>query len=257
MWDNLTDPASHAAEGPDLTPIMKELLAILTPIALLNGMLILPSNIIGIVTALSSRKPDLTAGSYISGIFLPHFIFGLLLTIGLYTAFDQARDWMHEIWRDPNTLFVILQILIGAAMILFGYRLSHAGKQQSDYPSYRSMSPLKAFSVAAGLTIIKLPAAVPYFAAIDQILRAYPPVLGVLTALLFYNSVFLIPLVLIVMVRRLFGIQADRILSVVSDFFNRWGKRLMFIGLLGLGVILVLDAIGWFLGMPLLPAYKP
>ncbi len=36
---------------------------------------------------------------------------------------------------------------------------------------------------------------------------------------------------------------------------ERRGKRLLFFGLLGLGLVLVIDAVGWFLGFPLLPTY--
>jgi hypothetical protein len=41
----------------------------------------------------------------------------------------------------------------------------------------------------------------------------------------------------------------------VARFLKRWGKQLLFFGLLGLGVVLVVDAIGWFFGFPLLPTY--
>ncbi len=117
------------------------------------------------------------------------------------------------------------------------------------------MTPVRAFSVAAGLTITKLPGALLYFAAIDQILQADPTVLGIMTALLYFNFIFLLPLVSIVVARRLFGTRTDPILAVVSRFFNRRGKQLMFFGFLGLGVVLVVDAVGWFWGFPLLPTY--
>lgn len=141
-------------------------------------------------------------------------------------------------------------------MVLFGYRLSRVTRQhQPDNASSMLMTPIGAFSVAAGLTITKLPGALLYFAAIDQILRADPTVPGIVTALLYYHLIFLFPLMLIVLARRLFGTRTDPILAAVSRFFKRRGKRLMFFGYLGLGMVLVVDALGWFLGFPLLPTY--
>jgi cytochrome c biogenesis protein CcdA len=234
---------------------MIELLAVLTPIALLNSVVILPGGIIGIIASLGARKPILTASAFIAGQFLPHFAFGLLLAFGVDTAFDQANVWLQDTWRDPNIHLVLLQLVIGGAMVLFSYRLSRASQHRPDNESSKLMTPVGAFSVAAGLTITKLPGALLYFAAIDQILRAYPTVLGIVTALLYYNLTFLLPLMLIVLARRLFGTRTDPILAAVSRFFERRGKRLMFFGFLVLGTVLVVDAVGWFLGFPLLPTY--
>ncbi len=111
-----------------------------------------------------------------------------------------------------------------------------------------------AFSIAAGLTVVGLPSALLYFAAIDQILRADLRAPGIVNAVLFYNVVYLSPLMLIVLSRRLFGARADPLFGAVARFLERWGKRLMFFGLLGLGAVLVADAIGWFIGFPLLPS---
>ena len=142
-------------------------------------------------------------------------------------------------------------------MVLFGYRLSNVNPnpERSEKASSIPMSPLRAFSVSAGFTIIKLPGALLYFAAIDQILRAGPTVFVIVKALLFYNLIYLLPLMLVVLARRLFGMRVDPVLAALSRFFDRWGKRLIFFGMLGLGVVLVVDAVGWFFGFPLLPTY--
>ena len=236
---------------------MKELLAVLTPIALINSLWILPTGIIGVIASLGDQKPTLTANAFIAGIFVPHLAFGLLLAIGVDTAIDQVKVWMQDTWRDPDVPLVLLQLAIGAVLGLFGYRLSSARPKQerSDDTSSTPMTPVGAFSVGAGLTIIKLPGALLYFAAIDQILRADPAVWGIAKALLYYNLVYLLPLMLIVLAHQLFGTRIDPVLAAVSRFFDRWGKRLMLFGLLGLGVVLVVDAVGWFLGFPLLPTY--
>ncbi len=234
---------------------MNTLLAVLTPIALINSVAILPSGIAGVVAALGARKPVLTARAFVAGKFVPHFAFGLLLTFGLDAAFDQLGVWTRDVWQDPATPVVVLQLIIGAVMVVFGYRLSRLSQHRPDGASSTPMTPFRAFSVAAGLTLVGLPGALLYFAAIDQILRADLTALGIVTAVLYYNVVYLLPLMLIILSRRLLGTRVDPIFGAVARFFERWGKQLMFFGLLGVGVVLAADAVAWFLGFPLLPRY--
>ena len=231
---------------------MTALLAVLTPIALVNSVSILPSGIAGVVASQGTPKPTLTASAFITGKFLPRFAFGLLLVIGLDTAVDRVNVWMQDMWRDPDVLLVVLQLFIGGAMVVFGYRLSNARKQRSDYPSSIPVTPIRAFFVAAVMTIMGPPGGLLYFMAIDQILRADPTLLGIVKALLYYNLILLLPLMLIVLACRLLGERGDPIFAAVSRFFDQWGKRLLFFGLLGLGVVLVVDALGWFMGFPFL-----
>ena len=233
---------------------MTALLVFLTPIALINSVSTLPSGIAGVAASLGAEKPFLTASAFIAGKFVPRFAFGLLLAIGLDYAFDGLRVRTREAWQDPDALVVLLQLVIGAVMVIFGYYLSHASRQRLDHASSTPLTPASAFSIAAGLTVVGLPSALLYFAAIDQILRADLRAPGIVNAVLFYNVVYLSPLMLIVLSRRLFGARSDPLYGAVARFLERWGERLMFFGLLGLGAVLVADAIGWFIGFPLLPS---
>lgn len=234
---------------------MAALLAVLTPIALINSVSTLPPSMAGVVASLSARQPYLTASAFIAGKFMPLFTFGLLLAIGLDTAFDQLKVKAQGVWRDPGVIFVTLQFVIGAVMILLAYQLSRSKKNQSERKSTVQMSPMGAFSVAAGATLIGLPGALFYFAAIDQILRADLNAVGIVKAILFYNVLYLSPLILVVLLRRVFGTRADLFFRAVTKFFERWGKRLVSFGLFALGAVLVADAVGWFTGFRLLPIY--
>ena len=234
---------------------MTALLAILTPIALINSVTILPSGIAVVVTSLAARQPYLTAIAFIAGKFLPQFIFGLLIVIGLDSAFDQISVWASDVWRNPNALAVSLQLVIGAIMVVFGYHLSRVGPTPLDNTPSAAMTPANAFTLGAGLTVFGLPANLFYFAAIDQILRADLLIPGTLKAVLFYNVVFLAPLMLVVLSRWLFGTRADPLFEAVARFTQQRGKRIVFFGMLGIGAVLVADAIGWFFGFQVLPSY--
>jgi hypothetical protein len=94
---------------------------------------------------------------------------------------------------------------------------------------------------------------VPYFAAIDLILRAEVTLLQRMLALGFYNFVFVSPLVAIVALRLTLGERSTDFLNAIKRFFERWGQRLIVALLLVLGVVLVADGIGWSPGHPLIP----
>lgn len=234
---------------------MIPLLVILSPIALIYSLAILPSGVASIAASMVARKPYFTAIAFIAGKFTPSFIFGLLIAIGLDTAFDRISVWFSDFWRNPSVLAVLLQLLIGAVMVVFGYRLSQSKPELPDAESTPAMTPAAAFTVGAGLTSVGLPGNLFYFAAIDQILRADLSIPGIVTAVLYYNLLVLAPLMLIVLSRRLVGARADPLFSAVADFFRRRGKSLLFYGMLGIGALMVVDAIGWFIGFPLLPGY--
>ena len=103
------------------------------------------------------------------------------------------------------------------------------------------------------LTLVGLPGAFPLFAAIDQILRSDPsPQVKVMT-LVFYNLVFVLPLCAAVMVRVVLGERSVPILKRINDVVPRIARRVVIGGLVIVGVLLMLDGIGWFLGHPLLP----
>jgi cytochrome c biogenesis protein CcdA len=236
---------------------MYVLLAVLTPIAFVSSLARLPGGIAGLVATHEGSKPTLIASAYIAGIFVPQFVFGLLLALGLNSVINQINVWMQNMWRDPDTLFVALQLVIGAVMIVFGYRLSRDSQHRPETTSSTPTTPVQAFLVAGFLTIIGLPRALLYFAAVDLILRAYLNLPGIVKALLYYNFINLLPLMLIVVLRRLLGTRSDAIFAAAARFLERWGKRLIFCGLLVLGLALVADAIGWFLGFPLIaPGFR-
>ncbi len=232
---------------------MTTLLALLTPIALVTSLTTLPPSAAGVVASLGTRQPYLTASAFIVGKFVPFFTFGLLLAIGLDTAFDQLKTRAQGVWQDPSVIFVSLQLVIGAAMLVLAYYLSRASKSPPGSESAAQMTPIAAFSVAATATLLGLPGALFYFAAIDQILRSDLTAWQIVKAILFYNMIYLFPLVLIVLSRRLFGTRADLFFNALTKFFQQWGKRLMSYGMYFLGAVLVADAVDWFSGFPLLP----
>jgi cytochrome c biogenesis protein CcdA len=234
---------------------MNNLLAILTSIALVNSVLFLPTGITGIAASFATKKPFLTAIAFVAGKFTPHFLFGLLIAVGLDSAFDALKLRAKDAWQSPDNWLVAAQLIIGVAMIVVAILVSRGSKDPASPKSTKPVTPLGAFSVSAGMTLVGLPGALLYFAAIDQVLRANLTSPGVVVAILYYNLVLVSPLLLVILLRRLLGGMVDPLFAAISRFFERWGKKIVLFALLGVGTILALDAIGWFIEFPLLPSY--
>jgi hypothetical protein len=234
---------------------MTTLLAVLAPIALMNSLLLLPRGLAGLAVALGSRQPILTASALIAGMFVPNLAFGSLVALGLDITFDQLGARASHLWQQRDALVIGLQFVIGLVMLVAAYRLSRLEPRPEEDMSPQGMTPIGTFSVSAGMTLMGLPSAVLYFAAIDQILRADLAAAGTLKALLFFNVICMTPLVLLVLSRGLLGTRSEALFRSATRLVARLGRPLVSVGLTGLGALLAADAIGWFVGLPLLPAY--
>ena len=158
-----------------------------------------------------------------------------------------------RVWNDPETEELIFQILVGLVACAVAIRMARARKPHKEKTAAGGMTPVQAFVAGAGLTIVGMPGAVPYFAAADLILRADVMRPHQVSALFYYNLVFVAPLAAIIALRLSLGERGAGVLNGVKRFLDKWGRRAMVAALLVFGVVLVADGIGWFLGRPLIP----
>jgi len=93
--------------------------------------------------------------------------------------------------------------------------------------------------------------ALPYFAAIDQILRAGLDSLQTILGVLYYNLIFISPLVVLVVIGIILGPGAKSLFEKLVAWLLHFGKQLITLALYVLGIVLIADAIGWYLNMPL------
>ena len=232
---------------------MKTIILILTPISLVDSTSIIPLSILPLIILLSGSRPVLGSVAFLTGIFATYLILGILIALGLSSMFDQINVYLTQIWKHPDTLDLITQIIIGVILLVFGFRRPRARDSRGDSGISESITPPKAFIIAAGLVIIGMPGALPYLAAIDQLLRADLTRFEVVLALLYYNVLFISPLSVLVFIRVLFPNQSDSIFDFIKDLITKWGRRVIVTLLVILGLVMVVDGIGWFLGIPLIP----
>ncbi len=232
---------------------MAELVLVLTPIALLDSTSIIPLSIVLLVILLGGPSPLFRSTALLVGIFVTYLVCGLLVLFGLQSVFDAINAYALEVWQDPNTEELIFQILIGFVLAALGLRIARARKQQTEKKAPTAMTASQAFLAGAGMTIVGLPGAVPYLAAIDLILRSDQTTRQEVMVLVVYNIVFVAPLAAIVASSLVLGGRSERLLHGIRGFFDRWGQRLIVSAMLVLGALLMMDGVGWFLGTPLIP----
>jgi len=232
---------------------MMTIILILAPISLLDSTSIIPLSLLPLIILLSGRRPILGSGAFLAGIFTTYLICGILIALGLSSMFGQINTYVVQIWKHPHSLELILQIIIGIILLIFGIRRPRARESMGDSGVSESITPPKAFIIASGLTIIGMVGALPYLAAIDLLLRADLTEFEMVLALFYYNVVYILPLAALVCIRVFLPHQSERIFDFIKDLIANWGRRVIATLLVILGLVMVVDGIGWFLGMPLIP----
>lgn len=251
---------------------MQDLLLIIIPIALVDTLMVLPSNGLVIITQLRSSQPILRALAYLAGFFLATFGSGLLIAFGLQWLFDEIERILFNVVLNPSFLEYVLQFIIGAALLVFAYFVflevnRQRKKIQTALPDEREKQAKEKaatsgivgnFVLGFSLSIVGMPSAIPYFAAIDQMLKATVGVGGVLIALLIYNLIVIAPLLLFVFVYAIVGERAATVMGRVSNMASQAAGWLIFAMLMVIGIVFVGDVLVLILsGGRLLPLPNP
>lgn len=237
---------------------MFELILTLTAISLLDSMSAVPIALIPLAIILNSRRPIIGALSFISGGFVVYFIFGAFILLGLDTVIDEyAGKFIRYMQSNPNCVELIIQIFIGFLMIYFAWKLSQKTTSSDSLNNTNKtygndFTPVKAFTLSATINILGMWGALPYFAAIAQILKADLTTTSMVWILAYYNLVFTLPLIGFIILRIIMGDKATALLEKISQFFSHWGKQIFIVSLYLLGPLLIADGVGWFVGYPIL-----
>ena len=233
---------------------MLDLLTTITAISLIDSLSMLPFMAMALAVLLSGRNPYATATAFLLGIFLSYFASGVVIALGLGEIINRVTAALVHWFKNPSALDYYLSIAIGLALILLGYRWATARRARAEKKKPDAgAGPGKAFLLGAGAVIAGLWGALPYFAAVDQILKADVSVAGVVGALAFYNVIFVSSGVVLVLVRVLLGTRADAVFGAIKQLFAVWGKRILIGAMVLLGAVMVADGVGWMLGRPLIP----
>ncbi len=103
---------------------MVELLLILTPIALIDSTSIVPLSLVPLAVLFTSRRPLAGTIAFLSGLFFSYLVGGIVIYFGLGAVIDSVNRMAERIWEHPDTIDLILQIVIGLGLLLVVVRMA-------------------------------------------------------------------------------------------------------------------------------------
>lgn len=234
--------------------MMLQLLAILTPIALIDSSSVTPLSLVPLASMLAGQRPYRTAFGFLGGLFVSYWVMALAFVFGLSAVFMRLNAWLSHRWHHPEPADFMLEVLLGLVLLFFGMRIALKRRAKtSEREAPQKMTAASAFGFGVMINVVGFPGALPYFAAADQILRADPPPLMIALAVSYYVILFILPLTAIVLVRALAGAKGDALMAAVKTFFDTWGRRVLMVALLLLGAVMVVDGVTYLMGKPIFP----
>jgi len=224
---------------------MGELLAILTPLLVVD---FLNPLLLGLlVFAAATPRPVTNSVAMLIGHTLAYFAAGVAIAYGL----ELVTAFLVDYWNNPPPLAFILSLVLGVACFYWVLRPAKADRQpdRADW----QLTPARGFYYGVAMSLFGAPFALPYIAAIDQILKAELSLGQSYVALLVYNAGYALPFVVVPLAVIVMGPRAKPFLERFNDFVIALVSKSMpwLIGLIG--TWLVFDGAYYFIvGKPVI-----
>lgn len=217
---------------------MSDLLALLTPLLVVD--FINPVLLGLLVFAAASDRPVLNSTAMLLGHTATYFVCGVAIAHGL----ERISGFLIDYWNNPPTLAFVLSIIVGLYCFYWVFRPPVADRS-ADNPVW-DLTPARCLAFGAAISVVGAPFALPYLAAIDQILKAKLDFLPSLTVLGIYNAAYAAPFLVVPGAVLVLGERAKPFLERVADRTVRVVDSIMpwLVGLLG--VWLVFDGVYYF-----------
>jgi len=188
------------------------------------------------VYAAGSKRPVSVSSAMLLGHTAAYMACGVILAYSIEKL--SAR------LANPQTVDFVIELVIACALLWLVLRTrKDKGKRPDE--NTPEFTLWKAFAFGAVINIIGIPFAVPYFAAIDQLLKSDLDTMGVVTGLAIYNAAYALPFLLIPLLTAIMGDRSKPILARVNGFMEKAGDIIMPLLLLAIGLALLLDSV-WF-----------
>ena len=161
--------------------------------------------------------------------------------IGLALTFDIIMDRLV----NPAFIDYILSLLVGTLLLWAAWGVRGDKQQQKPASNMEQLTPIKAFGIGAIINIVGLPFALPYFAALDQILKADLTVADSALVIIGYNIGYALPFLVVPLLAIAMGERSRPVLARVNEKVDRVSAILMPFILAIVGIALVADAISY------------
>ena len=188
------------------------------------------------VYAAGSRRPVAASSAMLLGHTTAYMICGVVLAYSIEKLSTRLAN--------PLTIDFVIEFIIGCALLWLVFRTRKDSGQRPDEQT-PEFTVWKAFSFGAVVNLIGIPFAVPYFAAIDQLLKSDLDTRGMVSALVLYNLAYALPFMLIPLLTGMMGDRSKPILARVNGIMEKASDVIMPLLLLAIGLALLIDSV-WF-----------
>ena len=214
---------------------MMDLFAVLLPILLVD--FLNPVLFAMMVYAAGSGRPVASSSALLAGHTLAYFIAGVAIAHGM----DRISDRL----ANPQQIDFIISGLVGIGLLVMVLPTRKKGAPTAAEPEWE-LTPAKCFGFGAVVNFVGIPFALPYFAVVDQLLKADLSTTESLTVLGIYNLGYALPFIIVPAMVAVSGESAKPLLEKINGFIGKASDLLMPWMLGALGLFLVADSVAYF-----------
>lgn len=190
-----------------------------------------------LVYAAGSDKAVINSLALLLGHTVAYFSAGIAVALGL----GQVTDFL----ANPSAIDYLLGLIIGLLLLWLAWPRA-AEPEQKKPEQTGALTPLSAFGTGAIVNFVGIPFALPYFAAVDQILKADLAIQEAVLLLVGYNLGYALPFLIVPLLVLMLGERSRPLLARINAALERGSAFLMPIILGLLGLALVADALLYF-----------
>ena len=207
---------------------MFELLPTLLPIFLID--FLNPVLFAMLVFAAGSQRGIANSSALLMGHTLAYFVAGVAIAYGM----EQIAGRL----ANPHRIDFVISGVVGLGLLWMLVQTKRDGAPVADEPEWE-LTPLKCLGFGAVVNFIGIPFALPYFAAVDQILKADLSLAESVTTLGIYNIAYALPYVVVPAMVAVSGESAKPFLEKINGFLVKASDIIMpwMLGLLGLALL--------------------
>lgn len=214
---------------------MTELAPTLLPLLLID--ILNPVLFAILLMAVATTRPVANSSAMLLGHTVAYFFAGIVISLGLEQIVDRLAN--------PQPLDYGISLAVGLLSLWAALGSRDGGASQEKEPEF-DFTPIKCFGFGAIVNFVGVPFAVPYLAALDQILGANLSQNQSLTVLIAYNLVYAMPFALVPLLVAIMGDQSKPVLERINRFMVAATDKLMPVLLLLIGLALIADSIYFF-----------
>ena len=191
-----------------------------------------------LVYAAGSDRPIVNTSALLFGHTLAYIGMGVFLAYSL--------DWISDYLANPNSIDFAISLVIGLLLVWVAIKMVRSDETEKVEPKTR-LTPMSAFGLGIFVNFAGMPFALPYLAAIDQILKADLEFLQALMLLLGYNLLYAVPFAIVPILVAVMGERSHAVLKRITEWLDRAAGIVtpLLLGLIGLA--LIADAALYFL----------